>query len=137
MSVDRREIMSFVTYALRTLRAHGKALFLEINLIPEATIKALFRKHLDEDRSSGVLTFDLSEKGRTQAVLFICPGYAKKIARSFKVSAREELLRYIAHGILSIRGVAKTLTARARRAKTYSLITGFFKRHETKPCGKR
>jgi probable rRNA maturation factor len=75
---------------------------LSIAFVTNAAIRKINRKFLKHDFATDVLSFPLG----TDLVgeLVISADYAAAEARSRKISVEEELLRYVAHGILHLLG---------------------------------
>jgi rRNA maturation RNase YbeY len=68
--------------------------------------------------STDVITFDYGEpKGPLAGEIFVCVEEALVQARRFRATWQEELVRYIVHGVLHLRGYDDLGTAARRRMK--------------------
>lgn len=74
---------------------------LGIVFLNDARIKALNQKYLKADRPTDVLAFNY---GQNTADLAISLESAKRNAAFYKTSLEKELIRYIIHGILHLKG---------------------------------
>jgi ssRNA-specific RNase YbeY (16S rRNA maturation enzyme) len=137
LPVSRRTIGDLVEFLLRAQGIAPHKAFIEISFVGERRLKYFFKRYLGRHASTGVLTFDLSTAQAVVGTVVVSPGYIRTIAREYRSGFKEELLRYVAHGVLNLRAVSRVRTARALRAKTYALLTKFLKGYEAKSRGKR
>lgn len=78
---------------------------LTIILVSGKDIRRINKAHLGHDFITDVITFDLSEdKARVDGEIYICLTEAARNARVYKEPLKREILRYVAHGILHLRG---------------------------------
>ena len=75
---------------------------LSVAFVDNAEIRRLNRKFLGHDYATDVLAFKLD--GDVFGEIVISTGVAAREARRRKITVREELLRYLAHGILHLLG---------------------------------
>ncbi|NOY05924.1 MAG: rRNA maturation RNase YbeY [Chlorobi bacterium] len=88
----------------RVLRGEKlKAGTVSIALVDDATIHAVNKKFLGHDCATDVITFPL-ETEPLDAEIVISVETARRQAREFKVSLKEELLRLVIHGTLHLAG---------------------------------
>lgn len=74
-------------------------------LVGEARIRALNKKYRHKDKVTDVLSFgDWGDKEFLGEIV-ICLPQIKRQAKQFGVSAREELIRMLAHGFLHLTGL--------------------------------
>ncbi len=84
--------------------ASGHLAFVFVN---DTKIRALNKKYLRHDYATDVLTFDWSEKKRSSSIdgeIVISTQMAKRNAAEYKVSAHDEILLYMIHGVLHLLG---------------------------------
>ena len=74
--------------------------------VTPALMRSLNRARLGHDHVTDIITFDLRDRvgASLDGELVICPAQAYRNARAFDETPRRELLRYVAHGILHLRG---------------------------------
>lgn len=83
----------------------GVSAELGIHFIPARESAVLNGRHLAHEGPTDILTFDQgSTPTRLRGELFICVAVAERQAKEFRTSWRQELLRYVIHGILHLRG---------------------------------
>ncbi len=75
---------------------------LSVAFVTDATIRRLNRRFLGHDRATDVLAFRL--EGDVFGEVVVSAGRAAAEARRRGLAVREELLRYVAHGFLHLRG---------------------------------
>ncbi len=80
-----------------------KAVAVSIALVDDATILAVNKEFLGHDYATDVITFPLDTEP-LDAEIVINVEMARRQAREFKVSLREELLRLVIHGTLHLAG---------------------------------
>ena len=96
-----------VTVLRELWRAHEAApAIVEVYFVDEPTIQNLHQNYLSDPSSTDIITFDLgtSPEGMRLGSLYICAEVAKRFAAKYKVPARQEVQRLIAHGILHLLG---------------------------------
>ena len=91
---------------------------LTIQLIGEAEMTRINQTRLRHAGSTDVITFDYSESGGPLAgEIFVCVDEALIQGRQFRATWQEELVRYIVHGVLHLRGHDDLSVAPRRRMK--------------------
>jgi probable rRNA maturation factor len=94
--------------AVAALEGEGAdSALLSIAFVGTTTISALNRKYLGKRAPTDVLSFSLQNPTRGSAIvgdIYICPEVARANARRQRVSARQELLRLVVHGVLHTLG---------------------------------
>ncbi|MDO8495940.1 MAG: rRNA maturation RNase YbeY [bacterium] len=97
--------------AIKELKLAGRKIEASVNLVGEAKIKDLNKKHRNKNKVTDVLSFPMTEKLETQNAkfeirdlgdIFICLSFAKKQAKSENVSIEKELARLTVHGFLHL-----------------------------------
>ena len=112
--VSKKRIKNIVLTVLKYLKADKKAQF-NIYFVSDRKIAQLNRKYLGENRSTDVISFDISAdlprsrgRGRRRkgilADIFISADTAVTNARIFKTSVDYEFCLYVVHGILHLFG---------------------------------
>ena len=95
--------------AARLLR--GKSV--SIAFVTDAAIRKINRRFLGHDYATDVISFPLDSD--LLGELVISAPYARAEARRRRISEREELLRYVVHGILHLLGYDDRTPAEKRR----------------------
>lgn len=93
---------------------------LAIHLVDRAEITRLNETFLKHAGSTDVITFDYADPaapGFLSGDVFVCVDEAVAQARPFGVSWQSELVRYVVHGILHLRGYDDHTPAARRRMK--------------------
>ena len=91
---------------------------LTIQLVGEAEMTRINETRLRHAGSTDVITFDYSESGGSLAgEIFVCVDEAVIQARRFRTTWQEELVRYVVHGVLHLRGHDDLRVAARRRMK--------------------
>ncbi len=103
----RLKKLSILVHAiLKQLRL--KRTSLSLVFVSDHVIKRLNRRYLNHFRVTDVLAFSFStssaEKQPFLGEVIISPMRAKVYAKQFKIPFEEELMRYVCHGILHLRG---------------------------------
>lgn len=70
--------------------------------VTDAAMRKINRKFLNHDFTTDVLSFPIG--GDPWGELVICAPYAAREARRRRIPVEEELLRYVAHGLLHLLG---------------------------------
>ena len=83
-------------------RLLGKRKNLSVAFVDNAEMRRINRQFLGHDYATDVLAFKLDDDVFGEIV--ISTGVATREARRRKITVREELLRYLAHGILHLLG---------------------------------
>ncbi len=69
-----------------------------------ARMRALNRRTFGRDYATDVIAFSLPHADRLVGDVYVCPSHARRAARRFDVTPREELLRLVVHGTLHVLG---------------------------------
>jgi rRNA maturation RNase YbeY len=80
---------------------------LSINLVDAVEMARLNEQFLRHQGATDVLAFDYGEPKRRDwlhAEIFVCVDEAVRQARCFRTTWQEELVRYLIHGVLHLRG---------------------------------
>ncbi len=77
---------------------------ISITLAPADRIRELNRDYHGVDAATDVLAFPLGEGGRLLADVYVCPAAAAASAREHEITAEEEVLRLVIHGVLHLLG---------------------------------
>ncbi|MBL9176262.1 MAG: rRNA maturation RNase YbeY [Verrucomicrobiales bacterium] len=89
----------------RVLDGNQLSAELGIHFISPRESALLNRRHLNHEGPTDILTFDQGgSPDCLRGELFICVEEADRQAREFRTTWRQELLRYVIHGILHLRG---------------------------------
>jgi probable rRNA maturation factor len=75
-----------------------------VTFVSGQRMRALNRRALGRDRATDVIAFSLPHPGRVVGDVYVCPSVARRNARQFGISEREEVLRLIVHGTLHVLG---------------------------------
>lgn len=94
-----------------------------VHIVGEAQMRSINRKSRGVDRSTDVLSFSLLEGGDTVpgvrnrdiGDIFLCMPYINRQARRFGVSAREEGVRMLIHGMLHAIGYDHRMPKEAQK----------------------
>ena len=93
-------------------------------------MRALNRRYHQRDRVTDVLAFDLRLAGQRRratliAEVIIAPAVAARTAAAYEHTYTEELLTYVAHGLLHVLGFRDDTTAgRARMSRWQRTLVG-------------
>jgi probable rRNA maturation factor len=93
---------------------------LGVFLVGARAMTRLNERFLRHGGSTDVITFDYGEPGRPEALcgdLFICLDEAAMAARRFRTTWQAELVRYLVHGLLHLRGYDDQTAPDYRRMK--------------------
>lgn len=88
---------------IKELKLGGKKIEVSVNLVGDAKIKQLNKKHRNKDKVTDVLSFPMNEK-TDLGDIFICLSFAKKQAKSENVSIGYKLAQLTVHGFLHLLG---------------------------------
>ncbi len=75
-----------------------------VTFMSSARMRALNRRTFGRDYATDVIAFSLPHAGRLVGDVYVCPSHARRAARRFDVTPREELLRLVVHGTLHVLG---------------------------------
>jgi probable rRNA maturation factor len=92
---------------------------LAIHLLSAGRMAEANARHLQHKGATDVITFDYADPGAEglHGELLVCPAVAIEQAREFGTTWESEILRYIIHGVLHLRGYDDRTTADRRRMK--------------------
>jgi rRNA maturation RNase YbeY len=92
---------------------------LGVHLLSARRMAMANEQHLAHTGPTDVITFDYSEPGgdRLWGELLVCPAVARQQAVDYATTWQSELLRYIVHGLLHLRGHDDRTTAARRVMK--------------------
>ena len=91
-----------------------------VALVSDAEMAELHDRFMGDPSTTDVLTFDLREHrdaAELEGEIAVCVDAARRQARQWRVSVREELLRYAIHGVLHLLGYDDDVPARRRRMR--------------------
>ncbi len=77
----------------------------------------LNEKYVGHEGPTDVITFDYSEGKTMHGEIFICPDVALTHAKEFKTTPQMELVRYLVHGLLHLRGYDDRTPAKRAKMK--------------------
>jgi probable rRNA maturation factor len=93
---------------------------LGVYLVADAEMTRVNEGYLQHAGTTDVITFDYNEPGRPDWLcgeLFVCVDEALRQARRFRVPWETEILRYLVHGVLHLRGYDDLTPAKRRKMK--------------------
>jgi len=67
-------------------------------------MRGLNRRSFGRDRATDVIAFGMTHAGRLVGDVYVCPGVARRSARRYGATPREELTRLVVHGTLHLAG---------------------------------
>ncbi|MFH0877945.1 MAG: rRNA maturation RNase YbeY [Candidatus Omnitrophota bacterium] len=106
LTVRSTLLKTFVKNALVSLHIRQAKIVLVLG--DQALVRRLNRLFLHRDRPTDVLAFDFSSKRSAgeplAADIVVCLDSARRKARELRISFRQELLRYVLHGLLHLAG---------------------------------
>jgi probable rRNA maturation factor len=91
----------------------GRRLAISVVFVTSRFIRSVNREFLGHDEVTDVISFPLEDGVRIEAEIYINLDRAKRQAREYKVSYREEVRRLLIHGLLHLMGYDDT-SERAR-----------------------
>jgi len=100
--INKKELNLIIKQAISDLNFcvdHVALIFVD-----DAYLKNLHTKYLNDPTVTDVMTFDLRDEESQDVEIYVSVETAKRQSSELKISVREELLRYILHGILHIAG---------------------------------
>jgi probable rRNA maturation factor len=84
-------------------QAAGPAL-MTVTFLSAARMRTLNRRTFGRDAATDVIAFRLPHPDTMVGDVYVCPAVARRSARQFHVSPRQELLRLVVHGTLHVLG---------------------------------
>jgi probable rRNA maturation factor len=98
----RKKLTQFIKLILKTLGYRDKTLSLVF--VTDSEIKRLNRAYLNHSWATDVLAFPYPRTQKFLGEVIVSPKRAKLYSKKIHISYREELARYMCHGILHLRG---------------------------------
>ena len=87
------------------LKGERRFAALSVTFLGPKRMQDLNREHLGHDHPTDVISFALTGPDESLVGdIYICGAVARKQAKAFKVSLREELIRLVVHGTLHVLG---------------------------------
>lgn len=87
------------------LRRTGRRAAVSLRFVGRDRIRTMHREYKGSARTTDVLAFALpAPDGSLAGDVYVCPWTARRAARRHRVPLREELIRYIVHGVLHVVG---------------------------------
>lgn len=114
MVIDRVQIVSNVTAALKVLYPSNRFSRIDVHWMSDDELLEVNRTHLDHDYYTDIITFDYTRGSRISGELFISKDRIKDNADSLGVKEEEETARVVAHGILHLLGFGDKTEEEAR-----------------------
>lgn len=137
--IDLRSLRRIITHCLEeVLRVRYE---LSVQLADAAEITRLNEQYLQHAGSTDVITFDYRDQPAKDVIhgdIIVCVDEAIRQARTFQTAWQEELVRYIVHGILHLRGYddrTARLRGRMKRAEN-KLVAELIARFQFRPPGR-
>ena len=93
-----------VTTVLDGQETGAGAASVTVTFMSSHRMRALNRRMFGRDYATDVIAFSLPHAGRLIGDVYVCPSHARRAARRFEVTPREELLRLVVHGTLHVLG---------------------------------
>jgi len=90
---------------------------LGVYFVGRKKIAQLNKRFLDHEGPTDVITFDYSEGAKVHGEIFICPDVALRQAKEFGTTPQMELVRYLVHGLLHLRGYDDRTSAKRAKMK--------------------
>ena len=121
---DRRALaVPTVSHAVSTVLDREKvgAATITVTFMSSSLMRSLNRRTFGRDRATDVVAFPLPHDGELVGDVYVCPSIARRSARDFRISTREELLRLVVHGILHVLGYDHPTGASRTRSRMWKL----------------
>lgn len=91
--------------ARAVLRGERRRAIISLTFVGRDRMRQLHRRHRGRSHVTDVLAFALSgPNGRLVGDVYVCPWVAAREAKRRGISAREETIRYVVHGLLHVLG---------------------------------
>lgn len=93
---------------------------LSVALVSDERITDLHRRYMNDETPTDVLTFDLSDSGSAGPIdgeIVVSVDTARRQAADLGVELREEVLRYVIHGVLHLSGYDDATPGERRRMR--------------------
>jgi len=102
----------------RTLESEGiRQADVTVVIIGDRLSRRLHRRWFGQDSTTDVMAFPLAAVETLEGEVYVNSERARRQARRFRVTHREELLRLVVHGTLHLAGHDDRVVARARRMR--------------------
>ncbi len=121
---DRRALaVPTVCRAVSTVLDREKvgAATIAVTFMSSSRMRLLNRRTFGRDRATDVVAFPLAHEDELVGDVYICPSIARRSARGFRISPREELLRLVVHGLLHVLGYDHPEGASRTRSRMWKL----------------
>ncbi len=92
-----------------------------VTFMSSSRMRSLNRRTFGRDRATDVVAFPLAHDDALVGDVYVCPSIARRSARRFRISSREELLRLVVHGILHVLGYDHPEGASRTRSRMWTL----------------
>ncbi|MDB6019904.1 MAG: putative metal-dependent hydrolase [Pedosphaera sp.] len=115
-----RRLFRDLILELLTELSHAKDFDLTVHVVNAREMTRLNETHLQHGGSTDVITFDYAEAVSADALMgeiFVCMDEALIQAARFKTTWQTELVRYVVHGTLHLRGYDDTRPIARRKMK--------------------
>ncbi|HTY13046.1 MAG TPA: rRNA maturation RNase YbeY [Candidatus Omnitrophota bacterium] len=99
-AAEARTVRRSVADTLKKDRADGT---ISISLVGDALMRRLNREYRKKDKTTDVLSFNIDENGILGDIYISLP-VAKRQAREYSVTLKDELVRLAVHGTLHVLG---------------------------------
>ena len=116
-SVSLAQTKRFIRQVLKKEKI--KACSLTLLIVGDSHIRALNKKYLRKDLPTDVLSFDLKYPGASRKSMVgdivVSVDAAARVSRELSLDFKQEVLRYIVHGILHLTGYDDTAPAEKKK----------------------
>ena len=110
------------------------ATLVTVTFLSSAKMRAFNRRVLGNDRATDVIGFALPHADLLAGDIYVCPATARRSAKRFNVSVREELIRLVVHGLLHVLGHDHPRGARRVGSPMWRLQERYIGALGTNPC---
>ena len=90
---------------------------LGVHFVGRKKMAQLNSEFLRHDGPTDVITFNYAERGMLHGEIFICPDIAVIQAKEFGTTPQMEVVRYLVHGLLHLRGYDDRTSAKRAKMK--------------------
>lgn len=116
-SYVRVELLQEIALALARELFPKRSRELGVYFVGRKKMAELNEQFLGHEGATDVITFDYSEGQKVHGEIFICPDVALAQAKEFGTTPQMELLRYLVHGLLHLRGYDDRTAAKRAKMK--------------------
>lgn len=108
-----------IVRAVRAVAGDRPIRSINIALVTDADMGQLHEEFMGDPSTTDVLTFDLRDGDgpELEGEIAVCVDVARRQARRWRAGVKEELLRYVIHGVLHLLGYDDDVPARRRRMR--------------------